>query len=846
MCADSNSPLTALSQSRINLAIRMAVAAGAYAAVAGVITILGWAIGSPRLTDWIGSGIAMFPNTAVCAMFSGAGLILLARSHGKGIRLGAICILAITVALIGGLTFFEHVSGINLGIDTILSNQSWGQRAAASPMRMGPPAATSFLILGTALFLATAGQRARRLASTLATLPIGIASLSLIGYWFGSDRLFTVVHLTGIAFQTSTIIAALGVGLMACLPERGLVALLCRDDAGGMLVRRLLLPITVIPVLIGWLVLLGRQAEYYDAAFGISIMLLSMVTLLLGLLCWTAFGISRAAQAASRTQRELEAALKRDIANRMQAEIALLEREQRYELVLQGAEAAIWDWNVVDGQVLYSPRWKQLRGLSDADVSDSADEWSAGIHPEDRERVMAAVRAHFAGRTPTFMEEYRVRHKAGHWLWVLNRGIARYDDSGRAVRMAGSETDITERKQLEEELRVRIEELAVRDQRKTEFLATLAHELRNPLAPICSSLQILRIEMPADSEFRRSLEIMERQVNHMVQLVDDLLEVSRITSGKIDLRCEPIDLAAVIESAIETSKPLIEASRHRFTLAMPAEPLTVMADALRLSQVVANLLNNAAKYTEAGGTISLSVSRIDGNAEISVKDTGVGISPDMLHDVFRMFSQAGRDHKRAQGGLGIGLALAKNLAEKQGGRIEARSEGEGRGSEFIVRLPLAAPRTLPSAKEPMPALPPAGVSAGRRVLVVDDNCDAASSLAALLRVMGSEVRTANDGLTAIEAVESFRPSLVLLDLGMPDMTGYEVAEHIQNTSAGKECILVALTGWGQAEDRQRTKEAGFKRHLVKPIEFATLKTLVAEFQAEVSRDAESCANIALP
>jgi signal transduction histidine kinase len=221
------------------------------------------------------------------------------------------------------------------------------------------------------------------------------------------------------------------------------------------------------------------------------------------------------------------------------------------------------------------------------------------------------------------MEEYRVRHKAGHWLWVLNRGIARFDDCGRALRMAGSETEITERKQLEGELRLRVEELAQRDKRKTEFLATLAHELRNPLAPICSSLQILRIEMPADSQSRRSLEIVERQVNHMVRLVDDLLEVSRITSGKIELRREPVDIAAVIQSASETSKPLIEASRHRFTVSMPAEPLTVMGDALRLSQVVANLLNNAAKYTEAGGTISLSVSRTGENAEISVKDTGV-------------------------------------------------------------------------------------------------------------------------------------------------------------------------------------------------------------------------------
>jgi PAS domain S-box-containing protein len=903
----------------------------------------------------------MFPNTAICAGLSGLGLLLLPRSGARGFRQGVIRILAVSVAFIGGLSLFQHISGVNLGIDTLLFDplkRPWGQRAAASPMRMGPPASISFLILGAAMYLATAGPRARRFASALATLPVAIASLSLIGYWFGSDQLYTIVHLTGIAFQTSTVVAALGVGMLASIPEHGLVALVSRDDAGGMLVRRLLLPIIVLPLVVGWLRLLGQQAGYYDTAFGVAMVLLTTIGMLLGLLTWTALGISRAAEASRQSQSELEEVLRRDIADRKQAETVLREREQRYELVLLGAEAAIWDWDVPNRRVMYSPRWKQLRGFSDDELTDSENEWSTRIHPEDYDRVMAAVQAHFEGRTAIFHEEYRVRRKDGHWVWILDRGIARRDESGQVVRMAGSETDITEqkraenelrqaeermrsvvdhvvdgiitidehgaiesfnpaaeklfgyrrgevigrnvkhlmpepfhsqhddylqsylttgqakiigigrevvgrrndgstfpmelavstfqigsqrfftgivrdvtdRKQLEDELRLRVEELAERDQRKNEFLATLAHELRNPLAPIRNALQILRMSPPG-SDTGPLQDIMERQVNHMVRLVDDLLEVSRITSGKIELRPEPVDLAGVLHSAVETSKPLMEACGHRFTLSLPAEPLPVVADPVRLSQVVANLLNNAAKYTEPGGKIWLSACRNNGDVAISVRDTGMGISPAMLPQLFRMFAQSDRDHKRAQGGLGIGLALAKSLVEMQGGWIEARSEGEGCGAEFVVHLPLREAGPATRLQGLATDRPPEAVSAGSRVLVVDDNHDAAGSLAILLRIMGNDVRTAGDGPAALAAIASFQPSVVLLDLGMPGMSGYEVAERIQNLPAGKQCVLVALTGWGQEEDRRRTQEAGFKYHLVKPVEFETIQSLLTELRA---------------
>jgi signal transduction histidine kinase/ActR/RegA family two-component response regulator len=668
-----------LRQKRFDYRLGVVTLAAAYAVVGGAVTLLGWGLHRPRLTDWADIGISMFPNTALCASMSGIALLLLARDRPGELWRNATRILAMFIAAIGGLTLLEHISGSNFGIDTLLFDQPWGQRAAAAPMRMGPPASISFLILGAGILFATGGQRARSLASALAILPVAISSLSIIGFLFGSDHLYTVVHLTGIAIQTSTILAMLGLGLMAAVPEQGVVSLLCRDDAGGMLVRKLWLPIIIVPLFLGWLRLLGEDAGLFDRGFGLSALLLAIIAMLLALLALTASSISRAAQTNKHSRDQLEAFLKKDI------------------------------------------------------------------------------------------------------------------------------------------------------ERKNAFLATLAHELRNPLAPILNSLQLIRMKGIEDLPASGLQETIERQVNHMVRLVDDLLELSRINNGKINLRPEPIEIAGVLRSAVETSRPLIEAGRHELTMTMAPEPLTVVGDAVRLSQVVANLLNNAARYTEPGGQIWLAASRENGDVAVSVRDSGIGISPSLLPGLFQMFSQADKDHKRSQGGLGIGLALAKSLIELHSGRIEAYSEGEGRGSEFIIRLPFAEgerlvanPNALDSCEQHL--------IARSRVLVVDDNLDAARTLAMLLSALGNDVQTADNGPAALEVLQSFKPAVVLLDLGMPGMSGYEVAARARATPAGRKCVLVALTGWGQEEDRRRSREAGFNHHLLKPVDIEELKTLLSESQ----------------
>jgi PAS domain S-box-containing protein len=373
--------------------------------------------------------------------------------------------------------------------------------------------------------------------------------------------------------------------------------------------------------------------------------------------------------------------------------------------------------------------------------------------------------------------------------------------------------------------RLRKAEHALReaDRRKDEFLATLAHELRNPLAPIRNGLQILRLTGAEPAAVPQIHEMLERQANHLVRLVDDLMEVARVTRGRIDLRKETVDLGALLRSAVETSRPLIEAARHELTVDVPTEPVTLVADPVRLAQIVANLLNNAAKYTDEGGRITVSARREGDQAVIAVRDSGIGIPGDVLPRVFDLFAQADRTYDRAQGGLGIGLTLVRTLVELHGGTVAARSEGLGSGSEFIVRLPLGLEHAERNGRKIRDR---DSIFAAHRFLVVDDSLDAAQSLAMLLENLGADVHTASDGPTALDELEVYRPSVVLLDIGMPGMDGLEVARRARQRPESRALTLIALSGWGQEADRRRSREAGIDYHLVKPVDLDELGHLL--------------------
>jgi CheY-like chemotaxis protein len=369
------------------------------------------------------------------------------------------------------------------------------------------------------------------------------------------------------------------------------------------------------------------------------------------------------------------------------------------------------------------------------------------------------------------------------------------------------------------------------DRRKNEFLATLAHELRNPLAPIRNAVQILLAKGPPDPDLKWAREVIDRQVRHMARLLDDLLDVSRITHKKLELRKERIELAAVVHSAVETSRPLIDSGGQELIVNLPPAPVYVDADPIRLAQVFSNLLNNAAKYSERGGHIRLTGEWQGSDVVVAVKDDGMGIAAEMLPHIFDIFSQANRVLDRSQGGLGIGLSLVRGLVGLHGGRIEVHSDGPGKGSEFIVRLPVVVENFVQEVAAPSMDGDQASARK-RRLLIVDDVKDSADTLAMLLRIKGHEVQTAYDGEEAIIAAGKFKPEMVLLDIGMPKLNGYDACRRIRQQPWGQGIYLVALTGWGQVEDRRRTEEAGFNHHMVKPVDTGELMTLLASLQAE--------------
>jgi signal transduction histidine kinase/ActR/RegA family two-component response regulator len=388
---------------------------------------------------------------------------------------------------------------------------------------------------------------------------------------------------------------------------------------------------------------------------------------------------------------------------------------------------------------------------------------------------------------------------------------------GRQYQLRGH---LVERRRAEEALQEA-------NRRKDEFLAMLAHELRNPLAPLSNALQLLRRDNLGADRVERLREMMERQVHQLTHLVDDLLEVSRITRGKIRLRKERVDLAAVVARAVETSRAFIEAQAHTLTVELPAEPLWCDVDPVRVEQVLGNLLNNAAKYMEKGGQIWLAAEPADGQVVIRVRDTGVGIAPEVLPHIFDLFTQADHSLDRSRGGLGIGLSLVRSLVEMHGGRVEAFSDGPGQGSEFTLRLPVLTPGNAAQEVYDGPEIAAAG-SVSRRVLVVDDNADSAETVASLLRAWKHEVKVAYDGPSALELARSYQPDVVLLDIGLPGMDGYQVARQLRRQPGFARVVLVAMTGYGREEDFRRSREAGFDQHLVKPIDASLLKRTLAE------------------
>ncbi len=664
-------------------------ALGLYGAIGGAVSLAGWALNLPRLTDVFGTGIAIQPNTTVATMATGVALMCLAAGRIRETR-----VLAVFAALIGFTALFETTSGITLGhLDTFLRfGREWGNNSVVSPGRMGAPSATSWMLIGYALLMATSTKLSARVRCTgpaAAGVATVIASTSLIGYFFGASALYSIPSATAIAIQTATFVLALSLGTILSVPQFGPGRLIYDDTMAGAMFRRMLPALVMVPLVLGFLRLEGERRGLYDLAFGTTA--------------------------------------------RTVAEMAIL----------------------------------------------------------------------------TFFV----------WLAAL--------DMSKIER---------ERRLFEDALQKSRAELELGARRKDEFLMTLAHELRNPLAPIRTAVDLMNRTSPGE-DLSRPREVIDRQLKLMVRLLDDLLDVGRIERDSLTLRKARVDLFTVIRNAVEISQPLADRFKQQIVVHSPARPIEVDADSARLEQVIANLLNNACRFTPADGRIEVWLEREghdgagDDVAIVRVRDNGIGIPPEDLSRVFNMFEQLDGSRERAQGGLGIGLHLVKRLVEMHGGTVEARSLGISHGSEFVVRLPalLTAAQTSSfanaTADNNSDAAKP--LVSARRILVVDDNVDAAVALSMLLNMIGHETHIAHDGPQALEAVTTVQPDVVLLDLGLPGMSGFDVCRHIRMSVTDKPPLVVALTGWGQESDRQKSRDSGFDHHLVKPVDYDALAALLA-------------------
>jgi PAS domain S-box-containing protein len=518
------------------------------------------------------------------------------------------------------------------------------------------------------------------------------------------------------------------------------------------------------------------------------------------------------------------AAVFQDVTERRRLQQELTASFERVQLALDaGAIIGTWVWSIPDDHFVADERFAQSFGL-DADKLRAGAPIRyafAAIHPEDEAPVRQAVE-HAMRAGGAYRCQYRV-FRDGAYRWIEANGRVEMDGNGRPVRFPGVLLDIEERRRVEAERDRMLEALRLSDRRKDEFLAMLAHELRNPLAPINTASYVLKLASADPRRVAEASEVISRQVGHMTRLVDDLLDVSRVTRGLVQLEREPVDLRSVVTTAVEQARPLVQSRRHELRTRVGPVACTVDGDYHRLVQIVSNLLNNAAKYTPPGGIIEIGLDSMDGRAVLTVEDNGVGIAPDMIEHVFELFTQAERTADRSQGGLGIGLALVRTLVQLHGGEVRASSPGLQKGSTFRVELPLVRTAARTVTKDVSPR-----TEGGCRVFIVDDNVDAAQTLRDVLELMGHEVTLAHDGEGALQRVAAAPPwDVLILDIGLPDMTGYELAQSLRGHAATRDSTFIALTGYGQAHDRMTSKASGFDHHLVKPADISLLADILS-------------------
>jgi PAS domain S-box-containing protein len=964
----------------------MAAVAGAYASIAGLISLIGWVADLRRLTDWDGNGISIQPNTAIAAMSAGAALLALAfGARRTGAALGSVA------GLIGATALFQHISGLNLGIDTLLMfDRPWGHVGTRSPGRMGPPAATSFMLSGVALVLAGLGTRTRRFLPAIGLAVITIATLSLIGYLFGASAMFTQPRLTAIALQTATILFAVGTGLVAFAPEYEPVRLMREDSAAGMLFRRALPFIVLVPVAVGWLRLRGEKAGLYDVTFGAAMLVLVLICLLVALLGFSTAAIRRREQA----QRQAE----RSIAMRAAEQSALYaftdrlhragSRSEVYEsaldaittalgcrrasiLLLDAAGAmrfAAWrglgdgyrraveghsPWAIDErnpqplciddvtraempeplkavvmdegiGSLAFIPLiesgrllgkfmlyYDAPRSFADEEIQLAltvARQLAFGVNrvraSEERARAGEALReseqrfARFMQHLPglawikdltgryvfvndaaeaafgmtrpqlygkrdrelfpadtaaQFAENDRKALASGSGVQVIetladHHGVVRHSlvtkfpipgPDGQPALLGGMAIDITDQRRVERErteLLAREQaaraELERANRAKDEFLAVLSHELRTPLTPVLTTVQMMERDASLAPDHLDSVSMIRRNVELEARLIDDLLDLTRISRGKLELFLGPVDVHEKIRHVARICDGEVRSKGLTLTFELRAQRHHLRADAARLQQVLWNLLKNAVKFTPDRGSIRVRTENADtGQLQIEVNDTGCGIAPAVLPTIFDAFVQGGCDVTRRHGGLGLGLTISKRLVEMHGGTLAASSGGEGKGSSFLLQLPVGN-----GTADEHPADESQGFRRSRgggRILLVEDNVDTSKVMSRVLRHEGYEIWTADSVASGLRVAASHSFDLLICDIGLPDGSGLDLMRQLL---AKNPIRAIALSGFGMEEDVRRSKEAGFVEHLTKPVNLQHLEAVIRRHVADSIRD----------
>ena len=637
------------------IARAMVAVGGLFALLGGGFSLGGWVLDIPAATDWFAHGISMQPNTSLLVALGGAGLLLLVTGVHAGAR-----VVGALVAVVGALTLSQFFTGVSLGIDTLLLfDREWGRGRTTAPGRMGPLSAVSALCIGLALLLASG--RGRRFAPRLGLVVTALCAVSLIGYLYDASLLFTLPRVTAIAMQTAMFYVTLGLGIIAAVPEHEPLRTLRDKGSAGILARRALPFIVALPVLLGLLRVRGQRAGYYDNEMGSALLVIALVAMMCMVLWWGVRAVAVRERTLAEANRWLRETTRRAEASEAQVRAIIGQ--------LPGGAAFVLDrdmrYRMAGGDAIASAGMDPAHFIGRT-IHEALDAASAATHEEWLRRALAG-------------EIFSDEHQVGRFTYQ-SRGVPLRDATGEVDAVLVLSHDITDRKAAEDRLRDA-------DRRKDEFLAMLAHELRNPLAPLTNAHRLIERTQSLDERGRGALALAGRQTRQLTRLVDDLLEVSRVSRGKIELRREPMMASLAVQQAAESQRAAIEARDQALQVIVPPTPARIDADPARITQVLENLLVNASKFSPPGSVIRIEVELHADMVEIRVVDQGVGIEPAKIAQLFVLFHQIDATIERSQGGLGIGLALVKRLVELHGGTVSARSEGLGRGSTFSVRLP---------------------------------------------------------------------------------------------------------------------------------------------------------------